>query len=137
MHLKTLGIQEHNMNKCWVVEFHVEFAAEVRKFPHAVRGKLKAAAIILSEYGPQLGRPYVDTLNGSRYAKMKELRFNADGGAWRVAFAFDLERKAILLVGGDKAGIGKTRFYRDLIHIADERFDRYLQVHRSSNKESQ
>jgi len=137
MHLTTLGILEHNKKKCWVVEFHEEFAAEVRKFSHAVREKLKAAAIILSENGPQLGRPHVDTLNGSRHAKMKELRFNADGGAWRVAFAFDPERKAILLVGGDKAGIGKTRFYHDLIRVADERFDRYLQVLRSSNKESQ
>ena len=89
MHLTTLGTPEHNVKKCWVVEFHEEFAVEVRKFSHAVREKLKASAIILSENGPQLGRPDVDTLNGSRHARMKELRFNADGGAWRVAFAFD------------------------------------------------
>jgi hypothetical protein len=46
---------------------------------------------------------------------MKELRFDADGGAWRIAFAFDTYRKAILLVGGDKSGVGQRSFYRDLI----------------------
>jgi hypothetical protein len=104
MHLKTLGIQEHNMKKCGWSSFMWSSPQRFGKFPHAVRGKLKAAAIILSEYGPQLGRPYVDTLNGSRYAKMKELRFNADGGAWRVAFAFDLERKAISVGGWGQGG---------------------------------
>ena len=94
----------------WPVIFHNEFAAEVRQLSQAVREKLKAAATILSEDGPQLGRPQADTLKGSRHANMKELRFDADGGAWRVAYAFDPERKAILLAGGDKSGTGKVRF---------------------------
>jgi hypothetical protein len=111
----------------WLVEFHDEFAAEVRQFSQSVREKSKAAAIVLSEDGPLLGRPLADTLKGSRHANMKELRFDADGGAWRVAYAFDSERRAILLVGGDKSGTGKARFYRNLLRIADERFDRHLQ----------
>ena len=73
-----------------------------------------------------MGRPRVDTLNGSRHANMKELRFTAGGGVWRVAFAFDPERKAILLVAGDKSGIGERRFYRQLIQKADQRFDTHL-----------
>jgi hypothetical protein len=132
MHLKTLGIREHNWNDPWKVEFHDEFALEVREFSIGVRQKLKAAAIILGEEGPLLGRPYADTLNGSRHARMKELRFDADGGVWRVAFAFDSERKAILLVAGDKAGADKVRFYRNLIQVADERFDRHIQILRSN-----
>jgi len=56
---------------------------------------------------------------------MKELRFRADNGVWRVAFAFDLKRRAILLVGGDKSGISKDRFYRNLIEVADRRFDQH------------
>jgi hypothetical protein len=59
---------------------------------------------------------------------MKELRFDADGGVWRVAFAFDLKRKAILLAAGDKSGVDQGRFYRDLIRIADGRFDQHLKV---------
>jgi hypothetical protein len=110
----------------WRVIFHDEFAAEVRQLSQAVREKLKAAATILGEDGPLLGRPLADTLKGSRHANMKELRFDADGGAWRVAYAFDPERKAILLVGGDKSGTEKIRFYRKLLHVADERFDQHL-----------
>jgi hypothetical protein len=76
--------------------------------------------------GPRLGRPRVDTLNGSRHANMKELRFSAAGGEWRVAFAFDPKRKAILLVAGDKSGGSEKRFYRELIRKADERFYAHL-----------
>ena len=57
---------------------------------------------------------------------MKELRFGAADGEWRVAFAFDPKRKAILLVAGDKSGGGEKRFYRELIRKADERFDAHL-----------
>ncbi len=57
---------------------------------------------------------------------MKELRFSAADGAWRVAFAFDPRRKAILLVAGDKSGGSEKRFYRELIRKADQRFDAHL-----------
>ena len=57
---------------------------------------------------------------------MKELRFSAADGEWRVAFAFDTRRKAILLVAGDKSGTGERRFYRELIRKADDRFDAHL-----------
>ena len=81
---------------------------------------------LLRQFGPQLGRPHVDTLNGSRHANMKEMRFSAADGEWRVAFAFDPERTAMLLAAGDKSGAGARRFYRALIRKADERFDRHL-----------
>ena len=57
---------------------------------------------------------------------MKELRFNADNGVWRVAFAFDPKRRAVLLLAGDKSGTSEKRFYRQLIKKADDRFDRHL-----------
>ena len=68
----------------------------------------------------------MDTLNGSRHANMKELRFSAAGGEWRVAFAFDSVRRAMLLVAGDKSGGSERRFYRAFIATADERLDRHL-----------
>nr|MDL2420410.1 type II toxin-antitoxin system RelE/ParE family toxin [Pseudomonas sp. BGr12] len=76
--------------------------------------------------GPALGRPSVDTLKGARHSNMKELRFTAGDGVWRVAFAFDPMRQAILLVAADKAGVSENRFYRSLIRRADDRFDRHL-----------
>jgi hypothetical protein len=68
----------------------------------------------------------VDTLEGSQYPNMKELRFDADDGVWRVAFAFDPARQAILLVAGDKGGIAQKRFYKGLIAKADKRFAGHL-----------
>jgi len=63
---------------------------------------------------------------GSRHANMKELRFDADGGVWRVAFAFDPKRRGVLLVAGDKSGGSEKRFYRSLLQAADARFDAHL-----------
>src|ERR1039458_9584626 len=91
-----------------------------------VQDELLAHIGLLEHFGPQLGRPRADTLNGSRHPNMKELRFDAADGVWRVAFAFDLNRKAILLVAGDKSGVSEKRFYRQLIDQADGRFDAHL-----------
>lgn len=76
----------------------------------------------------------MDTLNGSRHANMKELRFSAADGEWRVAFAFDTKRKAIMLVAGDKSGVSEGAFYKQLITKADHRFDAHL--NRLKEKES-
>jgi len=92
----------------------------------ALQDELLAHAKLLQEFVPHLGRPIVDTLKGSKHANMKELRFDCDGGVWRVAFAFDTERAAILLVGGDKGGVDQRRFYKKLIACADARFDEHL-----------
>ena len=57
---------------------------------------------------------------------MKEMRFNWTGEAWRVAFAFDPQRQAVLLVGGDKSGADQKRFYKRLISVADSRYSQHL-----------
>jgi hypothetical protein len=75
-------------------------------------GWILALSLVLAKFGPQLGRPRVDTLKGSRHVNIKELRFSAADGEWRVAFAFDPGRRAILLVAGDKSGGSEKRFYR-------------------------
>jgi len=103
-----------------------EFKPEFDALHEDVRTELLALSLVLQEFGPQLGRPRVDTLSGSRHANMKELRFGAADGQWRVAFAFDPRRKAILLVAGDKSGGSEKRFYRELIRKADDRFDAHL-----------
>lgn len=110
----------------WTVRFADEFEAEWTVLPETVQDKALAMFGLLTEFGPSLGRPRVDTLKASRHANMKELRFDANGGVWRVAFAFDPVREAILLVAGDKAGADERRFYTDLIAKADARFERHL-----------
>jgi hypothetical protein len=81
---------------------------------------------LLKVFGPTLSRPHADTLKGSKHANMKELRANTADEVLRVAFAFDPQRTGILLVAGDKSGIGQKRFYRRLISKADELFDAHL-----------
>lgn len=118
----------------WEVQFHAAFEAEVLAFEREVRIALIAATRLLSDYGPQLGRPHADTLKGSKHTNMKELRFEAADGEWRAAFAFDPERRAIMLVAGDKTGGSQKRFYRQLIAKADLRFSEHLESLKSAKK---
>jgi hypothetical protein len=115
------------MNMSWIVQFGEEFDQEFRAIEDDTQDALLAAVKVLENYGPALGRPLVDTLKGSKYPNMKELRFAAANGAWRVAFAFDPSRHAILLVAGDKAGVSQSRFYRWLITKADQRYGAHLE----------
>jgi hypothetical protein len=110
----------------WAVLLHDAFDAELNDLPEAVQDEVLAQMGLLKQFGPALGRPRVDTLKGSRHANMKELRFDAADGVWRIAFAFDPKRQAILLVGGDKSGGSEKRFYRQLIKKADARFDEHV-----------
>ncbi len=112
----------------WTVIFHEEFLPEFSELPLEAQDKLIAHARLLEQYGATLSRPHVDTLKGSKYSNMKELRFNTTDSVWRVAFAFDPKRQAILLVAGDKSGMSQKRFYRQLIALADKRFKNYLEV---------
>jgi hypothetical protein len=110
----------------WTVEVAAEFEPELIALSADVRIELLAQARVIEVFGPKAGRPRVDTLKGSKHANMKELRFAADDGVWRVAFAFDPKRKAILLIAGDKSGQSERTFYRRLIASADKRFDAHL-----------
>jgi hypothetical protein len=97
----------------WDVEIGDEFDLEFKELPEDVRTEILAHSLLLQQFGPQLGRPRVDTLNTSRHANMKELRFSAADGEWCVAFALDTKRRAILLVAGDKSGGSQKRFYKN------------------------
>ncbi|MGH9342502.1 MAG: type II toxin-antitoxin system RelE/ParE family toxin [Terriglobia bacterium] len=114
------------MERRWVVEIADEFEPEFRALDEDVQTEILALSRFLQQFGPQLGRPRVDTLKGSQHANMKELRFSAANGEWRVVFAFDPRRRAILLVAGDKSGVTERHFYRELIRTVDARFDAHL-----------
>jgi len=114
------------MSRIWSISLHAEFEAEFDLLETEVQDEFLAQAGFLKAFGPQLGRPKVDTLKGSAHTNMKELRFSAADGVWRVAFAFDPESNAILLVAGDKSGVNEKRFYKRLIATADARFDKHL-----------
>jgi hypothetical protein len=112
----------------WAVEVVDEFEPEFAGLPPDVQEEIAALVRLLRQFGPTLRRPHCDTLKGSRHSNMKELRFAVSGGVWRVAFAFDPKRRAILLVAGDESGTSEARFYRLLSRTAEERFARHLKA---------
>jgi hypothetical protein len=120
----------------WTVVFHGEFEPEFDELPTEVQDELYAEAGFVEKFGPETGRPHVDTLKGSDYANMKELRFEAAEGEWRVAFAFDPKRRAILLIAGDKTGVSEKKFYKRLIAKADARYERHLEKLKAEEKKT-
>jgi hypothetical protein len=80
---------------------------------------------LLEEYGPYLPRPHADTLKGSKLANLKELRAHTERNVFRVAYIFNEQRKAILLIGGNKKGKDEKRFYKNLIKQAEQIYEDY------------
>lgn len=92
---------------------------------------------LLKLLGPQLGRPHADTLKGSKLKNLKELRADTGRHVLRIAFAFDPQRSAILLVGGDKAGVSQRRFYRQLIEKAERLYAEHVAQLKKQHKEKE
>jgi len=108
----------------WEIEFTDEFGAWWETLTAEQQEALDAREALLSEGGPGLGRPLVDSIESSRHWNMKELRASSDG-ALRVLFAFDPRRAAILLLGGNKSGRWE-QWYRDNVPLADDLYDEHL-----------
>ena len=113
------------LGMAWTIQFEETFESEYEQMAVGLQNTLLSHLVLLEQLGPQLGRPRADTLYDSQHANMKELRFNHDGGVWRIAYAFDVERTGIVLVAGNKSGADQKRFYKQLIATADERFTRH------------
>lgn len=110
----------------WTVLLADEFRAEFSDFDEAVQDGIAAYVELLRREGPLLGRPWADTLKGSKYPNLKELRPTVNKIEWRVAYAFDPERRSVLLVAGAKGGTNEKRFYTQLIRTAERRFEAHL-----------
>ncbi|MFM7134576.1 MAG: type II toxin-antitoxin system RelE/ParE family toxin [Planctomycetota bacterium] len=108
----------------WEVELLPEFAEWWRGLPEDARQAVSHDVKLLASAGPMLRRPFADTVRGSRYPNMKELRTMHLGRQYRTFFAFDPRRCAIVLVGGDKTG--DARFYERMIARADALFEAHL-----------
>lgn len=93
----------------WAVALHDAFSAEFQEWRHDIRTAAATQFVVLETLGPTLGRPHADTLKGSRHKNMKELRFSVGDGEWRIAYAFDPRRRAIVLVGASKSGVASDR----------------------------
>ncbi len=112
--------------KEWEAEVTDEFVAWWDGLSEAEQVDVRAAVNLLRRFGPALGRPHVDSVASSKHANMKELRVQHRGRPYRVLFAFDPRRAAILLIGGNKTG--KGRWYKVFVPIADRLYDQHLQT---------
>lgn len=108
----------------WDVVYTDQFGVWFQSLREDQQDAVIARVEVLEMEGPALGRPTVDTIEGSRHSNMKELRVSK-GGAIRVLFAFDPQRQAVLLLGGDKTGRWNA-WYAEAIPLADDLFDEYL-----------
>ncbi len=89
------------------------------------RANVIAGMLLLEEIGPNLSRPYADTIEGSEFSNMKELRVQSKGDPLRAFFAFDPKRRAVLLIAGNKVGDEK-RFYKRMFPLADREYRTHL-----------
>jgi hypothetical protein len=109
----------------WDVEFTDQFGEWWDALDEDAQTSINAVVLVLEQVGPALTRPYADTVKGSRHANMRELRIQHQGRPFRLLYAFDPRRTAIILVGGDKGG--DDRWYDVYIPIADKLYDEHLQ----------
>ena len=116
----------------WGVEYTDQFEEWWNGLDSAEQEDVAAKVGLLEECGPALGRPHVDTIRGSRHPNMKELIVQHAGRPYRILFAFDPRRSAILLIGGDKTG--RDRWYEEYVPRADRLYDQHLETLRREDR---
>ena len=109
----------------WDVEFTQEFERWWTDLEEAVQDAIDRAVHLLEARGPTLRFPHSSDIHGSKHGNMRELRVQVSGDPYRIFYAFDPRRAAILLIGGTKAG--DDRFYERMIPIADRIYDEHLE----------
>lgn len=106
------------------VEYTDEFRAWWDDLTAEEQIKIAKTVLLLEEEGPDLGDPHSSAIHGSRHPHMRELRIQFQGRPYRILYAFDPRRVAILLIGGDKTG--QKRWYTRFVPIADDLYDQHL-----------
>ena len=109
----------------WEVEHTDEFEGWWETLTEEEQVSVAAMVQLLEQRGPQLPHPYSSGVNSSRHGRMRELRVQHAGEPYRVFYAFDPRRMAILLIGGNKAG--DDRFYEKYVPVADGLYDEHLE----------
>lgn len=116
----------------WRVEYTDEFGVWFESLSDGEQHRLVAAVGRLEVHGPDLDYPHSSAIARSRHANMRELRVQIGGRPFRIFYAFDPARNAILLIGGDKTG--DDRFYERMVPVADELYDEHLEELRKEGR---
>jgi hypothetical protein len=106
------------------VEYTDEFEGWWSEISEDEQDSVAAKVELLERLGPQLPHPHSSGIQGSRHSHMRELRIQHQGEPYRVLYAFDPRRMAVLLIGGCKAG--DDRWYDKMVPVADNLYDEHL-----------
>ncbi len=110
----------------WEVEYTNEFGYWWESLGEDEQDSIDSSVILLEEMGPHLPFPHSSGINGSRFNHMRELRIQHRGNPYRIIYAFDPRRVAILLIGGNKGG--DERWYDKFVSIADDIYAQHLET---------
>ncbi len=108
----------------WIVEYTDQFDEWWESLSEDEQDSVAATVGVLEERGPTLKYPISSGIESSRHSHMRELRMQHQGDPYRVLYAFDPRRSAILLIGGNKAG--NNRWYEEYVPQADDLYDEHL-----------
>lgn len=110
----------------WEVEYTNEFGGWWEDLAEGEQIDIAASVRLLEQYGPNLKFPHSSGINGSKHPHMRELRVQHKGRPYRILYAFDPKRVAILLIGGDKTG--NNRWYEEYVPVADDLYDVHIET---------
>ncbi len=110
----------------WDILISEEYEDWFSRLPQKHKMAITTDLKVLENIGPQLGRPYVDQIKGSNINNLKELRTKCEGHIYRSLFAFNPQRKAVVLCGSDKRGKNQETYYRKLIAKAEYIFQNHI-----------
>ncbi len=108
----------------WDVEYTDEFGDWWGSLSVEEQESVAHSVGLLEIFGPNLNFPHSSGINGSRHSHMRELRVQHEGQPYRVLYAFDPRRNALLLIGGNKTG--DNRWYETHVPIADNLYDDHI-----------
>jgi len=108
----------------WETEFTDEFAEWWDGLTEEEQDSVDVSVVMLEQAGPNLPYPHSSGISGSKHTHMRELRIQHHGRPYRILYAFDPRRCAVLLIGGDKTG--NDRWYKEFVPVADKLYDALL-----------
>lgn len=108
----------------WEVEYTTEFESWWNDLEEAEQEDIAAYVVLLQKKGPNLDHPYSSKINASKFSHMRELRVQHKGKPYRIFYAFDPRRHAVLLLGGNKTG--SNLFYKKMVPLADKIYEQHL-----------
>jgi hypothetical protein len=116
----------------WGVEYTDEFENWWESLDEDEQESVTSSVLLLEARGPMLGYPFSSGIQESKHSHMRELRVQHAGRPYRVLYAFDPRRVAILLIGGDKTG--DDRWYEKYVSLADKIYEAHMEALQKEGK---